>query len=81
MPEEPRACSFPSGVGSGCFHEGVEGVMAGEPHWPSRGQRQLFPLPLYACPPDKVGVSRVVRRRRERIRRLTEDLNDACEWA
>ena len=53
-------------------------VGASEPY--SRG---IFPLPFFACPAKKVGCSRGVRQRRNRIRRVIENKNEvifALNW-
>eukprot|EP00435_Cladocopium_sp_Y103_P068349 s90_g31.t1 len=62
---------------------GQDGVRGRYQRWPgaaaarSRGRRQLFPLPLFACPPRKFGVSRTVAKRRNRICRVVENSNTA----
>ncbi|CAK9070805.1 unnamed protein product [Durusdinium trenchii] len=46
-------------------------------------QRRLFPLPLFACPPRKLGTSRSVRQRRDRICRAFDNCNEvvrALNW-
>ena len=43
----------------------------------SQRERVLFPLPLFACPGHKTGVSRPVKQRRHRIRKVTENCNEA----
>ena len=43
----------------------------------SHGGPDLFPLPCFACVPPKKGVSRTVAQRRNRIRRATENCNEA----
>ena len=43
----------------------------------------IFPLPFFACPAKKVGCSRGVRQRRNRIRRVIENKNEvifALNW-
>ena len=42
----------------------------------SRSMRRLFPLPFFARPADKVGYSRTVRQRRNRIQRILDDCNE-----
>eukprot|EP00435_Cladocopium_sp_Y103_P042465 s504_g11.t1 len=43
----------------------------------SRGERSVFPLPFFACPAKKAGVSRPVKQRRDRICRAVENCNEA----
>ena len=43
----------------------------------SRGERSVFPLPFFACPAKKAGVSRPVKQRRDRICRVVENCNEA----
>ena len=42
----------------------------------SSAERKLFPLPFFARPVDKTGVSRCVKRRRERIQRMYDNCNE-----
>lgn len=72
--------------GSGPTNHNRSFEVFGHPGLPaanSRGGRQLFPLPHFACPPKKVGVSRTVAKRRNRIRHIAENCNqcvDSLNW-
>ena len=62
---------------------GYRGNDMGQPGRPahmSRGPRSLFPLPFSACPPAKVGGCRTVQRRRARICKEVENVNEAI-WS
>ena len=70
-------------VGTGNSSRSLRGGQPGLPAAMSKSGRQLFPLPHVACPPKKVGVSRTVARRRNRIRHFAEHCNesvDALNW-
>ncbi len=74
--ENQEAASFPSEVlpDETMREEAME--QPGKPAFSSRRSRSLFPLPLFACPSDKAGVSRCVQRRRQRIQKVVENCNE-----
>ena len=75
---ERGAAEGPSSLGPACQQDTREDGMldAGSAHWPSRGPRELFPLPKFAMPLGKPGCCRSVRKRWDRIRRRVGDVND-----
>ena len=81
-PEDPGWSSQPRG---GSTYKRFRGSLlwrGGAATSSSRG-RKLFPLPKFACPPAKWGVSRTVSKRRSRIQRMTENVNqviDSLNW-
>jgi len=72
-----------SGVSQGNFNRGRYVGWPGDRAAISRKGRQIFPLPIFACPPKKQGVSRTVAKRRNRIRKVVENCNcaiSALNW-
>ena len=59
------------------FRAGGEGGHAGPSLQFRSGGADLFPLPYFASLPPKRGVSRTVAQRRDRIRKATENCNEA----
>ena len=62
--------SEPSGLKAGMEQPGAAAKASGS-------ERSLFPLPFFACPAKKVGCSRPVKQRRDRICRAVENCNEA----
>lgn len=81
-PEDPGWSSKPRG---GSTYKSFRGNLlwkGGAASSSSKGRR-LFPLPKFACPPAKWGVSRTVSKRRSGIQRMTENVNqviDSLNW-
>lgn len=80
MPEENDELDLePPLVQLGVNYKGDGMVQPGAAAFPSRVERKLFPLPHVACPPRRVGVSRRVQQRRDRIRKAAENINEAID--
>ena len=56
--------------------EGAGELKPGGRALPALRERKLFPLPFFACPGKKLGVSRCVKRRRERLCRIYDNCNE-----
>ena len=67
----------PPGPPAAPSEKGAAMLQPGKPAKYSRHERELFPLPVFACPVDKTGVSRSVKQRRDRIHKIAENCNEA----
>ena len=78
-PEQRGGDPFPSGSPSQDKCEGSGGLRPGGAHWASDHARDLFPLPHLPVPGRKLGVSRQVQRRANRIRKVIGNVNEAVD--
>ena len=80
MPEEQDDLSREPPLAQTTDQQRGDGMrQPGSMAFPSRGDRVLFPLPHVACPPRKIGASRRVQQRRDRIRKAAENINEAID--
>lgn len=82
---EEKAHPDPSAPGSGnsAINEGHGQLRPGGRLQMSAAERKLFPLPFFARSNEKVGVSRSVKKRRQRLLRIQDNCNEvvgALNW-